>query len=203
MNAMSVFNSNVPEQSNPIFNLDWSANPTGRDVEKAANKVAGSVDKGTERMTSKLSTDIQKNADIVTSAIKDNTDKVTDAVKRSAVNNASTNLTPPMAAVVDGLLDMSKATSDIAKFLLANPNEMPAAVEAAKGVSRQFEVLTEAASGYDAGTSKLGNEVSEISKVLDWIDYKFSIPDGSGKYVPITNSAADVVGAFGRMSDFN
>ena len=55
-------------------------------------------------------------------------------------------------------------------------------------------------SGYDAGTSKLGNEVGEMAKVLDWVDYKFGIPDGSSRCVPITNSA---VGAFGRLSDYN
>jgi len=186
-----------------VFNLDWSGYPRQSDIEKAANKIAGSVDKGTEKMTGKLSGDIQKNTDRISGAIKDNTEKITDAIKRSAVNNASTSMTPPVAAVVDGLMDMSKATSDIAKFLLANPNEMPSAVEAAKGVSKQFGTLTDAASGYDAGTSKLGSEVGEMAKVLDWVDYKFGIPDGSGQCVPITNSAVNVVGAFGRLSDFN
>ena len=157
MSGMSIFNSRVSESpSNLVCNLDWSGYVRGSDVEKATNKIVGVV----EKSTNKIATDAQRS-----------TDKIT-----AAVNNASTSMTPPVAAVVDGLMDMSQATADIAKFLLANPSEMPSAVEAAKGVSKQFGTLTDAASGYDAGTSKLGNEVGEMAKVLDWVDYKFSIP---------------------------
>ena len=188
-----------------VFNLSWDSNATRQSVEQSAQKAAQTVTSALDKSVGKVTTDVQRSTDKITAAIKDNTDKVTDAVKRSAVNNSSNaEMTAPVSAVYHGLLDMSKATSEIAQYLITHPDEMAGAMQAAKSVGQRFGALTEAAVGYDAGTAKLGNEVAEMEKTLDWCEYRFAIPDEGGKQcVPVFNSAADVVGAFGRLSDFN
>jgi len=115
--------------------------------------------------------------------------------------NAS-SMTLPAAAIYRGLKDVSDATADIAQYLLAHPHEVTGATQAAKAIGQRFSELTDAAMQFDGSNSKLNNMVEEMRKAVDWCDYRF--PDGNGgRCIPVSNSAVDVVGAFGRISDFN
>ena len=212
MNGMSIFNSGMPEsQSNPVLNLDWSGFARSSDVERASGKVAGSIEKTSEKMTGKLSgtiekevgrlgNDVQKSTGQITAAIKDNTDKISDAVKRSAVNNAEqTSPTADVKALCQGLIGVSKTTAQIADAALINPAEIPAALQSAKAISKQFADLIDRASKYAEEGKRFRETAAEVEKAAGWVGSNFP----SGQCIPITNGAVDVFGAFGRLSDFN
>ena len=153
MTAMSVFNS-------------WDTQASQRGLEAAAQKVAGSV----EKTTGKLSTDIKQSSDKITTAIKENT----DAVKRTTTN---ASMTAPVAAIHTGLRSIADSADCIAEYLVAHPNEMGAAAEAATAVGQQFGALVKAATQFDEGNAQLKGMVGEMAKTLDWVDYKFSSGD--------------------------
>ena len=184
-----------------VFNLSWDSNATRQSVEQSAQKAAQQVTSALDKSVGKLSTDVQRSTDKITAAVKDGSERVVDAVK--ATNNANASgMTLPVAAIYRGLKDVSDATADIAQYLLEHPHEVAGATQAAQSIGLRFGELTEAAMQFDGSNSKLNNMVEEMRKTVDWCDYRF--PDGSGgRCVPIRNSAADVVGAFGRLSDFN
>ena len=105
-----------------IFN--WESTARTQDITKAAQTITSAIDKN----TGKLSTDLQRTTDKVTTAVKTGSEKIVDAVgKIKTTHNA--NLTPPVAAVIDGLFDMSQATADLGQFLINAPDEMAAATD--------------------------------------------------------------------------
>ena len=212
MSGMSIFNSRMPEQSNPVFNMDWSGYARGGDIERASGKVAGSIEKATEKITSKLSgtiekevgrlgNDVQKSTGQIVSVVKDGAEKISDTVKRSAVNNAEQTAAPTadVKALCQGLIGVSKTTAQIADTALINPAEIPAALQSAKAISKQFADLIDRASKYAEEGRRFRETAAEVEKAAGWIGSNFP----SDRCIPITNGAADVVGAFGRMSDFN
>ena len=201
MNGMSVFNANVPEQSNPILNLDWSGFARSSDVEKASTKVAGAVEKGTERMTKAIADD-GKNSQKIIESVKAGSEKIVDAVgKIKPTTNAEQTAAPTadVKALCQGLVGISKSTAQIADTALTNPAEIPAALRSAKAISKQFADLIDRASKYAEEGKRFRETAAEVDKAAGWIGSNFP----SDQCIPITNGAVDVVGAFGRMSDFN
>jgi microcompartment protein CcmL/EutN len=163
--------------TNSVFNLDWSATSSNRDIEKAATKVTSAIEKGTD----KIEKGGQRNTDKIAGAIKDNTEKVVDAVKKITTNETGSNQNVPLAvkAIHKGLMNVAETTSRIANHLIAHPNEMRGATEAAESIGKQFSELVRAASQYEEGTSKLNGMVNELSKVSDWIDCRFPTSGGN------------------------
>ena len=201
MSGMSIFNSRIPEsQSNPVFNLDWSGFARSSDVEKAATKVAGAVEKGTERMTKAIADD-GKNSQKIIDAVKKGSEQVVDAVGKikSTTNAEQTSPTADVRALCQGLVGISKSTAQIADTALTNPAEIPAALQSAKAISKQFADLIDRASKYAEEGKRFRETAAEAEKATDWIGSNFP----SDQCIPITNGAVDVVGAFGRLSDFN
>ena len=202
MSGMSIFNSRMPEsQSNLVFNMDWSGYARGSDVEKAATKVASAVEKGTERMTKAIADD-GKNSQKIIDAVKKGSEQVVDAVgKIKPTNNAKQTAAPTadVKALCQGLIGVSKTTAQIADTALINPAEIPAALQSAKAISKQFADLIDRASKYAEEGRRFRETAAEVEKAAGWIGSNFP----SDRCIPITNGAADVVGAFGRMSDFN
>ena len=204
MTAMSVFNSGVSEQSNPVFNLDWSGYARGSDVEKAAGKVAGSVEKGvdkasstiakaTETMTCKLSGDIKQNAEKITAAVKDGTKDVVDSVKRITTN---ANQNPPTIAVdvSAGLASISESTAKLANHLRSNPTEMSTVAESAEAVGKQFNDLIVSTKEFAKGRERLKKTTAEVAQSTGWISSNY--PNGC---VSVNNSS----GLVPDMSVFN
>jgi len=122
----------------------------------------------------------------------------------SVFNSLNSNtITTPVSAVQRGLLDVSKSTARIAEHLASHPDEMQAATQAAQAIGTRFGALVDAASQFDAGTAKLGNEVNEMAKTLDWLDYRF--PNQSvtpSATLPVNNAFGGRIfnpGAIGSM----
>ena len=197
MTGMSVFNSNVPEQSNPICNLDWSGFARSSDVEKAATKVAGSVEKASEKMTGKIATDVQRSTDKITAAIKDNTNQTTsavkdgtkdvvDSVKRIATTNAE-QTTPAAEAVHAGLQSVATVAAELAEFARKNPSEIPRLLESAKSISGKFSDLTDKASSYAEEWKRFRQSAAETAKTADWVAGQYGGGNQCGAMEPVNN----------------
>jgi len=218
--AMSVFNASMPEQSNPILdvqNLTWDHVAYRGDVERAAGRVTGSLDKATKEIT-KAVVDVGRDSKRIVDAVKTGTEKVVDAMKRTATTNASgSNPNVPLAvrAIHRGLLDISESADCIAQYLAINPAEMGAATEAAEAVGKRFSELVEATSQCNEGSERLRMQVEEMEKTMDWVDYKFShagdnqtvtpsatLPVNNAFFGRIFNAggtAAPIVGCFNEL----
>ena len=188
MSGMSIFNSRMPEQSNPVFNMDWSGYARGGDIERASGKVTGSIEKASEKMTGKLSgtiekevgrlgNDVQKSTGQIVSVVKDGAEKISDTVKRSAINNA--NPSPPSAAsaVSAGLCSVAESTTKLANHLRSHPNELGAVARSAEAVRKKFDDLIDRTSEFAKSGERLRKTTTEVSQAAGWIGSNYPCGD--------------------------
>jgi len=201
---MSVFNSNVPNQSNPILNLDWSGYARGGDIEKASGRVSGSLDKAAQQITKavadvgkdskKMVDAIQKSSERVVDTVKASSEKISDTVKRTAVNNTNAEqTTPPVSGATvfqESLQCIATATARVAEHVRIHPEEASAALQSAKSIAKQFTDLTDRATQCSEENQRLREAAAEVKRASGWIGGNLcGAGGGNNQCIPVGNAA--------------
>jgi len=190
MSAMSVFNANVPEQSNTILNLDWSGFARSSDVEKASAKVAGAVEKASQKITADESKSSQK----IIESVKAGSEKIVDAVaKIKSTTNAEQTATPPASGTTvfqESLQCIAAATARVAEHARVHPEETSAALQSAKSIAKQFNDLTDRATQCSEENKRLREAAAEVKRASGWIGGNLcGAGGGNNQCIPVGNAA--------------
>ena len=171
--------------SNSVFNITWDANATQRGLDKAAQRVASAVEKGTQRVVDES---------------KNSRKAIVDAVgKIKLTNNAEqpTAHSSSASALHRSLQSIATATAEVAERTRTHPADIPAALQSAKSIAKQFTDLTDQASRYADENRRFHKTANDVQRSAGWIGSSFC---GAGNQCAVNNSfGMPVVGSFNEL----
>ena len=139
-----------------VQNAMFDSTATQQGLTKAADRIVKAI------------TDGDKTSQKIIETIKTGTEKIVDSIgKTRTTNNASQP--DSVTAIHRGLKSVAVGTAQIAEHVRKNPSEIPAALESAQAVNRQFTDLVDTASQFAQCADTLQAVTQETVKAGHWI----------------------------------